>query len=261
MADVVRWVDTQEVGEVAAILERAALSDVLHAAEATWCRDDRTRSSVYTTAETMLAPFAQQAAGPAAGGSSSPAICWGARTRCTCVRRRMTSGGCAGTSRPSRRRCCRTPSPAPPSRGDHSTRRCSSCRTRRRRTSPRCPNSTAWLRRVRRTGYRSSRSGRTWCAVATEPGPRRSSTITGPSCSCPASPIPTRSSTPAGSSATKRPRIRRSRVIRRASARRRRRRRLLPPEALRCLARGRAVLVYGTLPPVRLQLRPWWAQG
>ena len=22
-----------------------------------------------------------------------------------------------------------------------------------------------------------------------------------------------------------------------------------------------AVLVYGTLPPVRLQLRPWWAQG
>jgi type IV secretory pathway TraG/TraD family ATPase VirD4 len=38
-------------------------------------------------------------------------------------------------------------------------------------------------------------------------------------------------------------------------------RRLLPPEALRCLPRGRAVLVYGTLPPVRLQLRPWWADG
>ena len=38
-------------------------------------------------------------------------------------------------------------------------------------------------------------------------------------------------------------------------------RRLLPPEALRCLPRGRAVLVYGTLPPARLQLRPWWAQG
>ena len=33
-------------------------------------------------------------------------------------------------------------------------------------------------------------------------------------------------------------------------------RRLLPPEALRCLPRGRAVLVYGTLPPARLQLRP-----
>ncbi len=37
-------------------------------------------------------------------------------------------------------------------------------------------------------------------------------------------------------------------------------RRLLPPECLRCLERGRGVLVYGTLPPVRLQLRPWWAQ-
>ena len=38
-------------------------------------------------------------------------------------------------------------------------------------------------------------------------------------------------------------------------------RRLLPPESLRCLARGRAVLVYGTLPPARLQLRPWWVQA
>ena len=38
-------------------------------------------------------------------------------------------------------------------------------------------------------------------------------------------------------------------------------RRLLPPEDLRCLARGRAVLVYGTLPPARLSLRPWWARG
>jgi type IV secretion system protein VirD4 len=36
-------------------------------------------------------------------------------------------------------------------------------------------------------------------------------------------------------------------------------RRLLPPEELRCLRRGQAVLVYGTLPPARLQLRPWWA--
>jgi len=35
-------------------------------------------------------------------------------------------------------------------------------------------------------------------------------------------------------------------------------RRLLPPEDLRCLRRGQAVLVYGTLPPAKLQLRPWW---
>ena len=38
-------------------------------------------------------------------------------------------------------------------------------------------------------------------------------------------------------------------------------RRLLPPEELRCLPRGRAVLVYGTLPPVRLQLRPGQVPG
>ena len=36
-------------------------------------------------------------------------------------------------------------------------------------------------------------------------------------------------------------------------------RRLLPPEQLRCLPRGEAVLVYGTLPPARLRLRPWSA--
>ncbi len=68
MADVVRWVDTQEVAEVAAALERAAPPEVLDAARATWCRDDRTRSSIYTTAETVLAPFAQAPPGPPPGG-------------------------------------------------------------------------------------------------------------------------------------------------------------------------------------------------
>jgi type IV secretion system protein VirD4 len=37
-------------------------------------------------------------------------------------------------------------------------------------------------------------------------------------------------------------------------------RRLLPPEDLRCLRRGEAVLVYDTLPPARLRLRPWWSE-
>jgi len=35
-------------------------------------------------------------------------------------------------------------------------------------------------------------------------------------------------------------------------------RRLLPPEALRRLPGGSGVLVYGSLPPVRLSLRPWF---
>jgi type IV secretion system protein VirD4 len=34
---------------------------------------------------------------------------------------------------------------------------------------------------------------------------------------------------------------------------------LLPPDELRRLAPGRAVLLYGALPPVRVVLRPWWS--
>ena len=58
MADVVRWVDTQEAGEVSRLLEQLGVPEALDAARASWCRDERTRSSVYTTAETILAPFA-----------------------------------------------------------------------------------------------------------------------------------------------------------------------------------------------------------
>jgi type IV secretion system protein VirD4 len=58
MGDVIRWVDTQEVAEVAGILEATGVPDALQAARATWQRDDRQRSSVYTTAETVLEPFA-----------------------------------------------------------------------------------------------------------------------------------------------------------------------------------------------------------
>ncbi len=65
MGDVVRWVDTQEVAEVAGILEATGVPEALQAARATWQRDDRQRSSVYTTAETVLEPFA-------AGGSRPP---------------------------------------------------------------------------------------------------------------------------------------------------------------------------------------------
>lgn len=58
MSEVVRWVDTQEVEEVRDALERAGASDALVAAGATWQRDERQRSSIYTTAETVLAAYA-----------------------------------------------------------------------------------------------------------------------------------------------------------------------------------------------------------
>ena len=66
MADVVRWVDTQEMGEVVGLLESTGIEEALQAAQATWQRDDRQRSSVYTTAETILEPFAEGSGPPAA---------------------------------------------------------------------------------------------------------------------------------------------------------------------------------------------------
>ena len=63
--DVVRWVDTQETEEIADILLAAGVPAALQAARATWLRDDRQRSAVYTTAETVLEPFAEPPSGPA----------------------------------------------------------------------------------------------------------------------------------------------------------------------------------------------------
>jgi type IV secretion system protein VirD4 len=59
MHDVVRWVDTQEVDEVADILAAAGVAAAHDAAMASWQRDERQRSSVYTTAETVLEPYAE----------------------------------------------------------------------------------------------------------------------------------------------------------------------------------------------------------
>ena len=78
MADVVRWVDTQEVGEVAGILDgMEAPPEAVDAARATWCRDERTRSSVFTTAETVLAPFAHAAPAPSSTSPFEPRLLLG----------------------------------------------------------------------------------------------------------------------------------------------------------------------------------------
>jgi len=70
MADVVRWVDTQEVDEVVDLLLAAGVPEALQAARASWQRDDRQRSSVYTTAETVLEPFAEPVSGLAVSGQA-----------------------------------------------------------------------------------------------------------------------------------------------------------------------------------------------
>ncbi len=58
MRDVVRWVDLQEREEIEWLLKLTGVPEALTAAKATWGREERTRSSVYTTAETVLAAYA-----------------------------------------------------------------------------------------------------------------------------------------------------------------------------------------------------------
>jgi len=58
MAEVIRWVNLQEVHEVMAGLELAACPEAVDSMVAACQRDERQRSSVYTTLETVLEPFA-----------------------------------------------------------------------------------------------------------------------------------------------------------------------------------------------------------
>jgi type IV secretion system protein VirD4 len=58
MADVVRWVDAGEVTEVLDALESAGAAEALRAAQASFSREERQLSSVYATAETLVAVFA-----------------------------------------------------------------------------------------------------------------------------------------------------------------------------------------------------------
>jgi type IV secretion system protein VirD4 len=58
MGDVVRWIDEQETDEVMDALETAGEWHALQALRATYGRDERQRSAVYTTAETVVEVFA-----------------------------------------------------------------------------------------------------------------------------------------------------------------------------------------------------------
>lgn len=57
MSDVVRWVNTQEEKQVRERLEAAGVPEAIDAAEASWKREQRQKSSVYTTAETVLTAY------------------------------------------------------------------------------------------------------------------------------------------------------------------------------------------------------------
>jgi type IV secretion system protein VirD4 len=70
MGDVVRWVDTHEEAEVLDLLHRAGVPEAVHAALSAFGKEERQRSSVYTTVETILEPFAGSAG--SAGGPCGP---------------------------------------------------------------------------------------------------------------------------------------------------------------------------------------------
>ncbi|HVB27493.1 MAG TPA: type IV secretory system conjugative DNA transfer family protein [Mycobacteriales bacterium] len=61
MADVVRWLDEEETAEVLLALELAGVPEAVRAARASLGREERQRASVYATAETVVAAFADPA--------------------------------------------------------------------------------------------------------------------------------------------------------------------------------------------------------
>ena len=66
MDDVIRWVETQEEAEVLDLLAVSGVPEALQAARSAFGKEDRQRSSIYTTVETVLEPFAGATAGSGA---------------------------------------------------------------------------------------------------------------------------------------------------------------------------------------------------
>jgi type IV secretion system protein VirD4 len=71
IADVVRWIDDEELHEPLLALELAGVPDALRAARTSFAREERQRSSVFATAETVVAGFSDPnvAASAAIAGS------------------------------------------------------------------------------------------------------------------------------------------------------------------------------------------------
>ncbi|HEY2057575.1 MAG TPA: type IV secretory system conjugative DNA transfer family protein [Amycolatopsis sp.] len=270
MADVVRWVDTQEVGEVSDVLERSGAPEALDAARATWCRDDRTRSSVYTTAETVLAPFALTASARSVPAQMTPADFQpvdllageGDNTLYLCApahdQRRLRGYFTALTQQvlthafECSTRAARPLDPpllvvldeaahiAPVAELDALAATCASHGIQL---------VTIWqdLAQVRgRYGTRAPTVLNNHRAKLFLPGIADPDTLD-------------YASRLVGDEEVTQPSVTRDPTGRRSTTSTTTPRRLLPPEELRCLPRGQAVLVYGTLPPARLRLRPWWA--
>jgi type IV secretion system protein VirD4 len=260
MADVVRWVDTQEVAEVAALLEQAGVTEALDSARATWCRDERTRSSVYTTAETILAPFVHAPAVTEAmfeprhllDGSHTVYLCAPAhdqrrlRGYFTAVTQQVLFHAFASATRSGKPLdppllvvLDEAAHIAPLAELDGLAATCASHGIQL---------VTVWqdLAQVKaRYGPRAPTVLNNHRAKLFLPGIADPDTLE-------------YASRLIGDEEITQPTVTRDPKGGRSTTSTRGPRRLLPPEELRCLARGQAVLVYGTLAPARLRLRPFW---
>ncbi len=246
---------------MAGILERAGDAEPLHAAQATWCRDERTRSSVYTTAETVLAPFAHEVPVRAGAASFEPEdLLGGANTLYLCApahdQRRLRGYFTTITQQvlahafATATRAGRALDPpllvvldeaahiAPLPELDGLAATCASHGIQL---------VTVWqdLAQVRgRFGARAPTVMNNHRAKLFLPGIADPDTLD-------------YASRLVGDEEASQPSVTRDPAGRRSTTSTTGARRLLPPEELRCLPRGQAVLIYGTLPPARLQLRAW----
>ncbi|MDA8046433.1 MAG: type IV secretory system conjugative DNA transfer family protein [Actinomycetota bacterium] len=86
VADVVRWTDTEEFDEPRCLLQLSGEDEAVMALQACAARDERIRSSVTTTLETVLAPFADPlvARATAATDIDLPALLSGSGTLYLC---------------------------------------------------------------------------------------------------------------------------------------------------------------------------------
>jgi type IV secretion system protein VirD4 len=262
MADVVRWVDTQEASEVSLILEQTGVGDALYAARASWCRDERTRSSVYTTAETILAPFAGDGSPKTTDAFEPVDLLGGCHTLYLCApahdQRRLRGYFIALTQQVlshAFRQATHAGKPldppllvvldeaahiAPLPELDGLAATCASHGIQL---------VTVWqdLAQVRaRYGARAPTVLNNHRAKVFLPGIADPDTLEYASRLIGDEEVTLPSE-------TRDPRGGRSTTSTHGP------RRLLPPEDLRCLTRSEAVLVYGTLPPARLRLRPWFS--
>jgi type IV secretion system protein VirD4 len=259
LGDVVRWVDTQEVGEVLDLLEAAAVEEAIWSARASWQREERQRSSVYTTAETVLEPLAS--AGAADGPDIDPeSLLDGTNTVYLCAtahdQRRMRGLFVAvvkevleeAFTRASRNGPLDPPllvvldeaaNIAPVAELDVLAATCAGHGV---------ALVTVWQDLAQLTARYGPRAptvlnnhrARLFLSGIAEP-----STLEHASLLVGETDVPLSSSTTApggGRSVTSAPQ----------------RRRLLPPEAVRQLPPGTAVLLYGDRPPARIRLVPWW---